>query len=88
MDIHSGEKNLKNLSLDLSKLQNQLNQLQGRNNLPIGEVEVKVHLNSGGKGDIVLRYQVANAGWYPVPYFLGSRRGKSSSALSGSCGGV
>jgi uncharacterized protein (TIGR02231 family) len=65
LNIHKGGKNLKEQNLELTKLQNQLSQLQGKNNLPMGELRVKVNINSAGKGEIVFRYQVANAGWYP-----------------------
>ncbi len=64
MEIHTSQATITALNERLVKLQNQLNQLQG-NRLPQGILEVKVHSKSSGKQDLMLRYQVDNAGWYP-----------------------
>ncbi len=64
LEVLNRQKSIQNIDQELAKLQNQLNQIQGRNNLPVGQIEVKVH-SKGSGGKLTLRYQVDNAGWYP-----------------------
>lgn len=65
MDILAREKRIKDMNEELVRLNSQLSQLQGKNKLPVGQVEVKVHVSKDGTAKLKLRYQVDNAGWYP-----------------------
>jgi hypothetical protein len=57
--------NIEQLTKDLDKIDNQLNALSSKKELPSGEILVAVDAKSNSKASFELKYIVANAGWLP-----------------------
>ncbi|MEQ8811224.1 MAG: mucoidy inhibitor MuiA family protein, partial [Imperialibacter sp.] len=56
---------LEKMDTDKLKLQKQLGEVRGKDMLPTGEIEVRVEAPAKTRGEFVVTYLVANAGWYP-----------------------
>jgi prefoldin subunit 5 len=56
---------LEKMDADKLKLQKQLGEVLGKDMLPTGEIEVRVEAPAKTRGEFVVTYLVANAGWYP-----------------------
>jgi prefoldin subunit 5 len=56
---------LEKMNTDKLKLQKQLGEVRGKDMLPTGEIEVRVEAPAKTRGEFVVTYLVANAGWYP-----------------------
>jgi len=57
---------LDKLKKDKSRIQLQLNELNAKQNQPIGEIIIRVIANAAGNASFVTRYNVQNAGWAPM----------------------
>jgi len=55
-----------NYNKDITKIQQQLNELNTQNSKASGEIVVSVVANESGVSKVVLSYVVNNAGWYPT----------------------
>lgn len=60
------DKQIKELMLAKSRIQNQLSELNSTRNKPTGEVIINVSSNISTKIDLRLSYLTPNAGWFPV----------------------
>ncbi len=47
------------------KIEQQISEVRGREELPVGEIKIRVEAQQSTKGNFALTYIVANAGWYP-----------------------
>ena len=56
---------IKEADEQIQRIQNQLNNKQGKRNEPISEVVVQVHASKPCKGVFYLKYLTPNAGWIP-----------------------
>ncbi len=56
---------LEKLKEEKQRLQKQMGELRAKEELPTGEIEVRVEAAAKTKGDFTVTYLVANAGWYP-----------------------
>jgi uncharacterized protein (TIGR02231 family) len=57
--------NIEQLTKDLDKIDNQLNALSSKKELPSGEILVTVDAKSNAKASFEIKYIVSNAGWLP-----------------------
>jgi hypothetical protein len=69
MQIKSEELDLNSkvdqLTTELSRIQNQINELQSNTGQPSGEINIEVEANRKTNAALTVTYLVANAGWFP-----------------------
>src|SRR5690349_16007718 len=75
------ERNLRLTQTQLSRIQNQLNEINARRNQPSSENNVSVSAKNNTPAELELDYIVPNAGWVPV-YDLRANEGKNQVQLS------
>jgi uncharacterized protein (TIGR02231 family) len=64
-EILAGERKVNESEKELTKLRQQLDALQSKNNLPSDEVTITVKADASINAKLEINYLVQNAGWYP-----------------------
>ena len=56
---------IRELNSEKSKIEQEISGVQGKNEFPTGEIEIRIDSKNKTNGEFRITYLVANAGWYP-----------------------
>ncbi|MEN1784831.1 MAG: DUF4139 domain-containing protein [Bacteroidota bacterium] len=56
---------IQELKKEQTQIQQEISKVQGDEELPTGEIEIRIESNIKNKGEFKITYLVANTGWYP-----------------------
>lgn len=64
--IYASSKKKGELNIQINDIKKQLNELNIDDKLQTGEIKIKLNTSSSNQLNLVLKYNVTNAGWFPV----------------------